>query len=160
MPKIVRIALPALAVLALAAAITWPIPDGNLTLASGDVQPGDLVVMSGSITLEEGSRVGGSVIVLCCNLIADGQIDGGIIAVTSNISIGPRARIGGALTMVSGNLERMPGSRVEGGIGRPAAGVLLAFVRAFCLLPLLVVGLFVALVRGRLRQRAIAHAAG
>ncbi|HEX5690049.1 MAG TPA: hypothetical protein VFX76_08600, partial [Roseiflexaceae bacterium] len=141
MPKSIRVAFFVLLALGLAAAITWPVADGNLTLASGDMQPGDLVVLSGNVTLAEGSRVGGSMVLLCCNLIVDGEIGGGIAAAASNVSLGPRARVGGALTMMSGNLERMAGSRVEGGIGTPSAGMLLALVRAFCLLPLLLIGL-------------------
>ncbi|HEX9075445.1 MAG TPA: hypothetical protein VF932_06675 [Anaerolineae bacterium] len=80
--------------------------DNNFTLGGGETVSGDLIAPSSNVRLEQGSRVTGSTIMLCCNLNADGEIDGNIVMVAGNVMTGPNALIRGRLIVISGNVLR------------------------------------------------------
>src|SRR5512142_271749 len=72
-------------------------------LHAGETVSGSVYITSGNVTLDQGSRVRGSVYMLCCNLIVRGEVDGNIDMLTGNIQIDPQATIRGTVTDFSGN---------------------------------------------------------
>jgi hypothetical protein len=78
----------------------------NFTLAKGDTIPGLLLIMGQNAELEEGSSVEGPVIMLCCNLIVDGSVDGDVFLLTGNLRVDPHAVITGNVKVKTGNLSR------------------------------------------------------
>ena len=72
-------------------------------LRSGETVSGSLFIPSGNVALDQGSRVQGSLYMLCCNLIVRGEVDGNIVMLTGNIQIDPQATIRGSVTDFSGN---------------------------------------------------------
>jgi hypothetical protein len=137
------------------ASTTWLVSDQNFTLASGETRAGDLIFPAGNITFTEGSRVQGTAIVLCCNVIVDGAIDGNLFVVSGNIIFGPRAVVRGDVKLLSGNIDRAPGSQIKGTISRPfSARLLVDLLRVACLAPLLFLGVMVLLARWLLNRRS------
>jgi hypothetical protein len=107
---------------------------GNVLISSGQVIRGSLVAPSANVTLEQGSRVTRSLVVLCCNVIVDGQVDRHVIVLSGNIILGPQARVGGDVLYASGNLIRSPGSEVNGTISSGlGARIAVAALGLFCL---------------------------
>lgn len=86
----------------------------NFTLGSGQQVNGSLIVLSQNADLMQQSRVTGSVIMLCCNLTADGEVVGSIKMLTGNIKLGPNALLQGNLTIGTGDFMASPGSQVFG----------------------------------------------
>ncbi len=78
----------------------------NFTLRSGEQVHGTLIFPSGNVILEHGTRVTGSVVMLCCNLEADGEVDGRVLVLTGNVTIGPQAIVKSGVTVVSGDLAK------------------------------------------------------
>jgi hypothetical protein len=78
----------------------------NYTLGKGEVVSGPLLIWEQNATLEEGSSVGGSVIMFCCNLIVNGSVDGSVYLVSGNLRVDSHADITGDITVISGNLMK------------------------------------------------------
>ncbi len=74
------------------------ITDNNYTLASGETLSGDLILPSANAIIAENAHITGSVVMLCCNLIVNGQVDGDILVVSGNMMLGPTARVGGNIS--------------------------------------------------------------
>ncbi len=72
-------------------------------LQTGQTVSGSLYIASGNVTLDQGSRVQGSVYMLCCNLIVRGEVDGNIDMLTGNIQVDPQATIRGTVTDFAGD---------------------------------------------------------
>lgn len=80
--------------------------DSNFTLEAGDTVSGSLFIFSQNAILEEGSSVEGTVIMICCNLTVDGEVDGNIFLLTGNIMINANADVNGEVGVISGNVSR------------------------------------------------------
>ena len=78
----------------------------NFTLAGGEHVSGPLLLFSNNALLERDSRVDGPVLMLCCNLIVDGEIGGDILLVSGNIRIDSHASVEGDVNVISGNVAR------------------------------------------------------
>jgi hypothetical protein len=78
----------------------------DFTLASGEHVPGPLLLLSNNATLKQDSQVDGPVVMLCCNLIVDGEVGGGILLVSGNIRIDEHASVAGDVQVISGNVAR------------------------------------------------------
>jgi hypothetical protein len=78
----------------------------NFTLAKGETISGLLLIMGQNAELEEGSSVDGPIIMLCCNLIVDGRVDGAVFLVSGNLKVGPHANMNGGAKVMSGNLSK------------------------------------------------------
>lgn len=78
----------------------------NFTLAKGETISGPLLIMGQNAELEEGSSVEGPVIMLCCNLIVDGNVDGSVFLMTGNLMLQPHADVDGDVKVLSGNLSK------------------------------------------------------
>jgi hypothetical protein len=85
--------------------------EGQHTIATVD---GDLVVLSGQVTLPVGSHVTGSVYLLSGELQADGAIGGSVFLMTGALTLGPHAKIQGDLKIGSGTLSRSPTATIGG----------------------------------------------
>jgi hypothetical protein len=80
--------------------------DHNFTLAKGKTVNGPLLIMGQNAILEEGSSVKGPVIMLCCNLIVGGRVDGTVLLVVGNLQVEPHADVDSGIKVMSGNLSR------------------------------------------------------
>ena len=78
----------------------------NFTLAKGETVPGPLLIMAQNAGLEEGSSVDGSVIMLCCNLMVDGKINGSVFLMSGNLMVKSHAEVDGDVKVMSGNLSK------------------------------------------------------
>jgi hypothetical protein len=78
----------------------------NFTLAKEETISGLLLIMAQNAELEEGSSVGGPVVMLCCNLIVDGKVDGGVFLISGNLMVKPHADVDGNVKVMSGNLSQ------------------------------------------------------
>ncbi len=78
----------------------------NFTLAKGEIIPGLLLIMGQNAELEEGSSVEGPVIMLCCNLIVDGSVDGNVFLMSGNLKVESHADVNGDVKVMSGNLSQ------------------------------------------------------
>ena len=78
----------------------------NFTLAKGETIPGLLLIMGQNAELEEGSSVEGPVIMLCCNLIVDGRVDGSVFLMSGNLMVESHADVNGKVKVMSGNLSQ------------------------------------------------------
>ncbi len=75
-------------------------------LRSGQTVSGSLFIPSGNVTLDQGSRVQGSLYMLCCNLIVRGEVDGSVVMLSGNIAIDPQATVRGKVTDYAGNIQQ------------------------------------------------------
>lgn len=80
--------------------------DSNFTLYAGESVSGTLFILSQNADLVEGSSVDGSVIMLCCNLIVDGKVNGDVYLLTGNLKIDAHADVDGDVGIMTGNLSR------------------------------------------------------
>ena len=78
----------------------------NFTLAKGETIAGLHLIMGQNAELEEGSSVKGPVIMLCCNLIVDGRVDGSVFLMSGNLMVEPHAEVDGDVNVMSGNLSK------------------------------------------------------
>ncbi len=87
---------------------------GFFTLASGETISGNLWVPFGKVELQEGSQVTGSVLMVCCSLVADGKADADIFLTFGDLSLGPSSEVNGNVVLLSGYYQRPAGSKVGG----------------------------------------------
>jgi len=87
---------------------------GFFTLASGETISGNLWVPFGKVELQEGSHVTGSVLMLCCNLIASGKADADIFMTFGDLNLGRSSEVNGDVVLLTGYYERSAGSKVGG----------------------------------------------
>ena len=80
--------------------------DGNATDSA--------VAVLGNLTVNGTVGSGGAVAVLG-NVYINGKVDGDVVAVLGNVTLGPQAVISGDVTTVMGTLERNPTAVVQGG---------------------------------------------
>ena len=78
----------------------------NFTLAKGETISGPLLIIGQNAELEEGSYVEGTVIMLCCNLIVDGKVDGSVFLISGNLMVESHAEVSGGVNVMSGNLSQ------------------------------------------------------
>ena len=78
----------------------------NYTLAAGETVSGMLFLLAQNAELLEGSSVDGSVVMLCCNLIVNGNVDGNVFLMSGNLKIEPHADVDGNIKVMSGNLSK------------------------------------------------------
>ncbi len=90
------------------------VTDSNWTLASGETLRGDVILPSANAMIDENAHVAGSVVMLCCNLIINGKVDGDVLVMSGNMELGPHAIVGGNVTFITGNEDGKPGNVVQG----------------------------------------------
>jgi len=78
----------------------------NFTLAKGETISGPLLIIGQNAELEEGSSVDGSVIMLCCNLMVDGKINGSVFLMSGNLMVKSHAEVDGDVKVMSSNLSK------------------------------------------------------
>ncbi len=94
------------AVLAVALSQVRIVNERNYTLAAGETVSGMLFLLSQNAELEKDSSVDGSVVMLCCNLIVNGNVDGDVFLLTGNLRVDPHAVIAGDVKVTTGNVSR------------------------------------------------------
>jgi hypothetical protein len=87
---------------------------GYFTLGSGQTVSGNLWVPFGRVELQEGSQVTGSVLMLCCNLISNGKVDGDIFLTFGDLNLDPLTIVKGDVVLLTGYYQRTMGSMVHG----------------------------------------------
>jgi hypothetical protein len=78
---------------------------GDYTLASGDTNQGDLVVIGGNVVIEEGATVMGTLAVIGGGLTINGTVNGDIVSVGGSGEIGDSAYISGSMVSIGSNLS-------------------------------------------------------
>ena len=78
----------------------------NFTLTGSETELGPLFRFSNNAVLEKGTFAEGPVVMLCCNLIVEGNVSGDILLVSGNLRIDAYARVDGNINVVSGNMAR------------------------------------------------------
>ncbi len=78
---------------------------GDYTLANGDTNQGDLVVISGNVVIEEGATVMGTLAVIGGGLTINGTVNGDIVSVGGSGKIGDSAYISGSMVSIGSNLS-------------------------------------------------------
>lgn len=101
------------------------VTEGEHVFRPTETVPGDLVILGGQISLQEGSRVAGSVTMLSGNVVLDGRVDGDVSLLNGTLTLGPRARMQGDLTVGGGVLERSPEARIAGRVNTGSGGQIL-----------------------------------
>lgn len=89
---------------------------GEHTLAAGDRVLGDVYMMAGSLVVEPGATVAGSMLVLGGDVILNGAVGGDVTLLGGRLEIGPSAQLAGALTIAGGELDLSPQAQVQGGV--------------------------------------------
>lgn len=89
---------------------------GEHTLAAGDRVLGDVYMMAGSLVVEPGATVAGSMLVLGGDVILNGAVGGEVTLLGGKLGIRPTARLAGALTIAGGELDLSPQAQVQGGV--------------------------------------------
>jgi len=89
---------------------------GEHTLAAGDRVLGDVYMMAGSLVVEPGAIVAGSMLVLGGDVSLSGAVSGDVTLLGGRLEIGPSAQLAGALTIAGGELELSPEALVQGGV--------------------------------------------
>ena len=97
----------------------------NFTLLSGEVLNGTLLVMGGSVSLQENSIVQGDVVAFGASVDVQGEIMGSLVLVGSSVSLGETAVVKGDMVSAGGSVSRTAGSTVYGDVvtERGATGV-------------------------------------
>ena len=132
---------------------------GNYTLESGQVQRRNLLIRSGTASLEEGSRVTGDVLMTRGNLQANGEIEGDILFFWGNVSLGPQAVVHGDIRGMSGLIQKAEGAQVDGLVSIDLSNISILgdiianFFRWLCLLSLAALGGLIFLVVMLVRRR-------
>jgi hypothetical protein len=90
--------------------------DGTHTYSSGEALIGEMVLVSGDVSIQEGARLTGSVYMVGGNLRVDGEIGGDLSLIGGEASLGPAARVLGGLNQAGGRLNIDSGSEVVGPI--------------------------------------------
>ena len=73
--------------------------EGMHQFDSETVLLGDVLVQAGTAEFATGSRVAGSVYVVGGGLVLDGTVDGDLILLDGQVTLGPKAVVGGDLRM-------------------------------------------------------------
>lgn len=108
----------------------------DFILGSGEHIHGSLIALSGNVELKENSRVTGSTIVLCCNLTANGEVDGSIQMLTGNLTLGPQALVKRDIRLVTGDFMELPTSQVGGQVSTDNSAELLVMMVLVAMLAL------------------------
>jgi hypothetical protein len=87
---------------------------GSYTLHRGETLPGNLCLLGGVATIEEGAVVQGEARVMGGALNVRGLVDGDIIAASGAITLGPTAVVTGDIALTAASLNQAQGARVEG----------------------------------------------
>jgi hypothetical protein len=107
---------------------------GEYRLEEGQTLDGPLVVFSGEATAQSGSRIKGDVVITSGDVVLDGTVDGSVImtsgvldingavdgdlvAFSGDVALGPEAFIAGDAANLGGDIDRAPGSTVQGADG-------------------------------------------
>jgi hypothetical protein len=88
---------------------------GFFTLENGQTVSGNLWVPFGTVVLQQGSQVNGSVLMLCCTLVANGKVDGDIFLIFGDLNLDSISVVNGDVVLLSGFYQRTMGSTVGGG---------------------------------------------
>jgi hypothetical protein len=78
------------------------------------VQRGNLLIRSGTATLEAGSRATRNVLMTRGNLQVNGEIEGNILFFWGSVSLGPQAVVHGDIRGISGLIQKDAGAKVDG----------------------------------------------
>ncbi len=87
----------------------------DFTLRTGETIPSDLTISGGHSTLEQGSRVKGSLHVSGGSVDALGEVDGDVLVTGGSINFGSSAVVHGVLSKTGGGVRIAPGAIVQSG---------------------------------------------
>jgi cytoskeletal protein CcmA (bactofilin family) len=91
---------------------------GTHALEAGETITGELLILGGSIRLDEDARVTGSVHLLDGSLDLAGAVDGDINVILGRAVLRPQALVDGSLNLSGGDLELAEGARIRGSVNR------------------------------------------
>jgi formylmethanofuran dehydrogenase subunit C len=132
---------------------TQVIYSGNLTLDTTAVQHHDMLVLSGNVELLAGAQIDGTLLVVCCNVMFDGEVAGDLYLLSGNLMLGPQAVVAGEIGTLTVNANLHPQAVVAG--QRVGVGMELMLLRTFVLPPVLAFSGLIMLGVGLLRRRAV-----
>jgi hypothetical protein len=143
--------------LALVSAGCRVVTSDNYILRSGETLSGDLTVSGGDATLEQGSRVTGSLFVTGGLADANGQIDGDVLVTGGDLNFGPSSVVLGVVQKTGGDVRIAAGAKVQSGessgVQNPAR-LIRNLTGASILIPILLVVVVVILLTSRTTRRA------
>ena len=84
------------------------------------VRSGDIVRVSGDVTVGRNERVDGDVVAIFGSADVDGEVTGDLVVLMGPVNLGPDALVRGDLVVVGGRLTRAPGSQVLGDLNEVA----------------------------------------
>ena len=92
--------------------------DGDVQVQDGGLIRGNLIVYSGDIAVDSGGSVEGDVTSFSGDVEVEGRVTGSVSAWSGDVRLGDEAYVGGDISVMSGDINRAHGSAVEGNIVR------------------------------------------
>jgi hypothetical protein len=86
----------------------------SYTLKSGERRSGDQVVLAYDIKLSPGSVIDGNATLTGNSVTLGAEVDGDVVVVADNVSVGDTAHVTGDLIVCSKNFEQNPAAQVDG----------------------------------------------
>jgi hypothetical protein len=104
-----------------ARALAAPVEDevvvgGTLTLEEGEEIDGSLIIFGGTVEVQQGARVTGNVILFGGELTLDGEVGGGVSQYSGTLSLSDDADIAGDVNTLGGTFNRDKGAVIGGSI--------------------------------------------
>lgn len=95
----------------------WLITNSDEVVASGSSVAKDVVLINGSLGVQEGGTIDGDIVVVNGDLSVDGSVDGDIFSVAGDVSLGASAQVSGDVSNLFGALDPADGASVDGASG-------------------------------------------
>jgi cytoskeletal protein CcmA (bactofilin family) len=86
----------------------------NITVESGETYNGDLVLFGGNVRIEKDAALNGDLFLTGGNLLSHGRVNGDIVVVGGQITLGETAVVAGDVVTIGGQIQRAEGARIEG----------------------------------------------
>jgi hypothetical protein len=86
----------------------------NYTLKSGEQRSGDQVVLAYDIKLEPDSLIDGNATLTGNRVTLEAEVDGDVVVVADNLTVGDSAHVTGDLVVCSKNFKQSPVARIDG----------------------------------------------
>ncbi|MEI6290441.1 MAG: hypothetical protein WCP19_08420 [Chloroflexota bacterium] len=91
-----------------------PIIGSNFTLKSGETLNEDLIVMGGSVSIENSALVKGAVVLFGGSLTLDGEVNKDVVVLGGAVKLGQNSHIHGNLVTFGSALSRDAGAKIDG----------------------------------------------
>lgn len=99
------------------------VTSGEYVVPAGETLHGGLFISSpGVVTIEEGARVDGAILMGSGVLNVNGEVSGGIASVSGEVHLGPNAVVGGTVSVASVPFEPSPSARIENNLAADVSG--------------------------------------